>query len=258
MQKENVEKFDTVAEEYNISRPDYSPKLMKFLEENLPLNEESCLLELGAGTGIATRQFYNQWKCNITALEPGEKMISKAKENCADFKKLILQKCYFEEFECSSKFDVIYSGTAFHWLNPNVKYEKASELLKPNGKLVLFWSYFRLHDTELRAKQQSIYEAGGLGGYRTNLVEYQETKMSQRRKEISTSNFFKIDHSETFTDTEWYTKDEYLALLSTYSDFYKVDENKATVLSNIGSLIDSVGGKVRLELVNQLELCSLL
>jgi len=258
MYKESVEKFDNVAEEYNLSRPDYSPKLMKFLAETLPLNKESNLLEVGAGTGIATKQFYNQWECKITALEPGENMIAKAKENCAGFEKLTLQKSYFEEYEASEKFDAVYSATAFHWLSPELKYKKVSECLKPEGKLVLFWSYFRLHDSVLRAKQQTIYESSGLGGYRTNLVEYQETKMSQRRKDITDSGIFKIEKSEIFIDTVEYTTKEYLALVATFSDFYKVDENKADVLTSIGALIDDLGGKVQLDIVNQLELCSLL
>lgn len=252
---ESVEKFDCVAEEYHKSRPEYSKKLLDYIDGEFKFNENSSLLEIGAGTGIATKQFAEKWNCKIVALEPGEKLINKAKENCASFNKIDFVKCLFKDYENSEKFDAIVAATSFHWLDSSVKFEKCSECLKDDGKLILFWVYFRLHDLELRALQQDIYERNGLGGYRTNLVEYQESKMSQRRNEINACDLFVLENSETFTETVEYSAEKYADLLSTFSDFYKIEDNKRDAIKEIVQMIKERGGSVKLDIVNQLEIC---
>jgi SAM-dependent methyltransferase len=48
------------------------------------------------------------------------------------------QACSFEDFAApGSSFDLIVSATAFHWIDPEVRFSKSARLLRPGGWLVL-------------------------------------------------------------------------------------------------------------------------
>ena len=47
----------------------------------------------------------------------------------------------FEDFPAQdASYDLVYSGTAFHWISPDVAYKKTAQLLRAGGALALFWN----------------------------------------------------------------------------------------------------------------------
>ena len=62
--------FDSVTADYDRWRPDYPAALYRDLLALCPLNEASRALEIGIGTGQATRPIL-ETGCAVTAVEPG-------------------------------------------------------------------------------------------------------------------------------------------------------------------------------------------
>jgi len=57
-------------------------------------------------------------------------------------KKVTVDVVPFEEWEpkINKKFKLIYCATAWHWIDPSIKYQKASDLLEADGRLAIIWN----------------------------------------------------------------------------------------------------------------------
>jgi len=86
--------FDGVVENYDRYRPSYPSQMLKDITDfsKNPLNN---ILEIGAGTGQATRLFLNT-KANITAVDIGENMVRFLSKKVGDFPNI---KCVCSSFE---------------------------------------------------------------------------------------------------------------------------------------------------------------
>ena len=88
------------------------------------------MLEIGCGTGQLTRQLASR-AFNLTAIDIGAAMIEAARRNVAD------PTVRFRDFAGGAPFDLIVSGTAFHWVDPGMGWVNAARLPRPDGWLAL-------------------------------------------------------------------------------------------------------------------------
>ena len=152
----NGKSFDKIAGIYKDVRPGYGSGVYTAVAAEKKFGKNSELLEIGCGTGIATKEIADFWGAGITALEPGENLIA-AKKNLCNYKNIKFVNKRFEDFESDSLFDGIFCATAFHWLDPDVKYEKAASLLKDDGILAVYWNNFGIQDTEMQIAIDNLY-----------------------------------------------------------------------------------------------------
>ena len=137
--------FDGVAERYQASRRGYPPGIVQFAIETARLPPGSRVLEVGCGTGQLTSQLAAHG-FTLTAIDIGPAMIAAARERLGRFP-ACLQAVAFEQFEGpAAAFDLIISATAFHWIDPEVKFTKSAQLLKPGGWLALMATGERYDD----------------------------------------------------------------------------------------------------------------
>jgi SAM-dependent methyltransferase len=121
--------FDTVAELYDRARPTYPPELIDDVAALGPR-----VLEIGPGTGQATRALA-QRGLDVTAVELGPNLAALAQRNVPQARVI---NADFERWEPErADFDAVVSFTAFHWLDPAVKYAKSARLLRPGGALAV-------------------------------------------------------------------------------------------------------------------------
>jgi SAM-dependent methyltransferase len=128
--------FDTKAAAYDRARPGYPAELFSDLGA-LCLAAGSSVLEIGCGTGQATRVLARHAE-KVTCVELGQHLAERARENLSESAHVTVLHGAFEDLplpECS--FDLVFSATAFHWLDPFLAYEKVSSLLRPGGHLAL-------------------------------------------------------------------------------------------------------------------------
>ena len=140
--KEESQRFDGVAHLYETYRPSYPTELIDDIVAISGSQSEAKILEIGSGTGKATRLFA-QRGFSILCLEPGQNLIEVAKERLISYPRIRFERSRFEEWEAGQrKFDLLISAQAFHWVPPKVRFVKAASVLKPHGHLALFWNEY--------------------------------------------------------------------------------------------------------------------
>jgi SAM-dependent methyltransferase len=129
--------FDEVPELYDRVRPTYPDALFADLVAVTGLGERSWVLEVGCGTGQATRSLA-ALGCSMIAVEPGEGLAKLARQRLATFPNIDVEVSSFEEWrDRGRRFDVLVAASAWHWVDPSVGWRRAHEVLRPGGWLAL-------------------------------------------------------------------------------------------------------------------------
>jgi SAM-dependent methyltransferase len=129
--------FDEVAAEYDRSRPAYPDELVTRACQVAGIGAGDPVLEIGCGSGQLTRGLAARG-LHVTALEPGERLLALAERNLAGIGQVEFAAERFEDAQLpSSHFRAAFSASAFHWLEPEVSWQKAARLLAPGGTLAL-------------------------------------------------------------------------------------------------------------------------
>ena len=92
------------------------------------------VLEIGCGTGLFTRKFYNTTKANITAIDISEELLSEARQQLpkVDFKRADAMQMDFPD----NTFDIVYGSSVLHHLEFNAALTEIYRVMKPNGKMI--------------------------------------------------------------------------------------------------------------------------
>jgi SAM-dependent methyltransferase len=130
--------FDQVASLYRSARPDYPEALVDDVASHAGLQPSDAVLEVGCGTGQATKSFATRGY-QIFAIDPGPEMVSAARENLASFSNVVLTEATFEAWQPKrTDFQLIFAAQSWHWVSPDVRFTKAAEVLSPGGSLAVF------------------------------------------------------------------------------------------------------------------------
>ncbi|MBM2613947.1 class I SAM-dependent methyltransferase [Actinoplanes sp. LDG1-06] len=127
--------FNDVPELYERARPGYPDALFDDLSAITGLGAGAKVVEVGAGTGQATRSLA-RLGCAVTALEPGPDLAAAlARKQLPDVDVL---NTTFEEWQAGAGgFDAVVAASSWHWVDPAVGWRKAYDVLRPGGWLAL-------------------------------------------------------------------------------------------------------------------------
>lgn len=129
--------FNEVPELYDRVRPTYPDELFADLIAITDLNRRSSVLEVGCGTGQATRSLA-RFGCSVTAVEPGAGMAAVARRRLASFNNVNVETSTFEDWnDRGRRFDVLVAASSWHWVDPSVGWRRAHDLLRPRGWMAL-------------------------------------------------------------------------------------------------------------------------
>jgi protein-L-isoaspartate O-methyltransferase len=128
------ETFESAADTYEAARPTYPRKLFDDLVALAGLQRGARLLEIGCATGKATRPLLER-AFSVVCVELGAKLAERARHNLAGMP-FEVHVAPFEGWQGeAASFDLVYAATAWRWIDPVVRYEKAHALLCPSGHL---------------------------------------------------------------------------------------------------------------------------
>jgi SAM-dependent methyltransferase len=234
-----AESFGADAERYDRARPTYPDGLMDLVLEGLGRDRPIEVLDVGCGTGIAGRLFADRG-CRILGVEPDARMAAVARA-----RGLEVEEATFEGWDPGSRaFDVVISGQAWHWVDPVEGAERAASLLRPGGRIALFWNLGRPPD-EVAAKFKEVYNrhTGDLDKYSVLLGGPGSDRFEYALKGVRVTGRFTKPLKRSIRWSRSYTTSEWLDQLPTHSDHQALPSERLTLLMNgIGAVIDSLGG----------------
>ena len=130
--------FDPIANIYKAARPDYPEALIEAVVSYADLKQSDKILEVGCGTGQATKSFAKR-NFSILAIEPGPEMLRGARESLAGFSNVDFLETTFEAWPATQEeFRLIVAAQSWHWVSAEVRFVKAAEALSPEGSLAIF------------------------------------------------------------------------------------------------------------------------
>ena len=132
--------FESAARLYQQARPEYPAELFTELIRLAGLLPGDRLLEIGCATGKATAPLARRG-FQITCVEIGPELAGLARQNLSGFAGVDVIQADFETWPAPPAFgfDLVYAATAWHWIDPAVRYRRAWDLLRAGGHLA-FWS----------------------------------------------------------------------------------------------------------------------
>lgn len=152
--------FTEVPELYDRVRPGYPDELFADLVTVTGMDEWSSVLEVGCGTGQATRSL-GALGCSVTAVEQGSEMAAVARQRLAAFSNVTVETSTFEEWDDhGARFDVLVAASAWHWVDPSVGWRRAHDVLYPGGWMALLGNVVvrRLGEAEVYAQTADLHE----------------------------------------------------------------------------------------------------
>lgn len=153
-QRERGKLFNEVPALYERARPSYPDELFTDLVAVTGIDATSSLLEIGCGTGQATRPLA-QLGCHLTAIEPGLEMAELARQRSADLPNVSIETATFEEWNAHDRrFDLIVAASSWHWIDPSIGWARAHTVLKPAGWLAVLG-----HVVIRRTDEPEVYAA---------------------------------------------------------------------------------------------------
>lgn len=120
-------------------------------------------LEIGAGTGKATRLFARQGVA-VTATEPDGAMLAELRKHMPAGVTTV--QAAFEDVRPGRTYELVYAAAALHWTDPEGRWPRAAALLEPGGVFACFGGPLQLADPAVeeavRAARAPFLESDGV------------------------------------------------------------------------------------------------
>lgn len=240
--------FGEVAELYDRARPSYPPDLIDDVIAFSGTRDGDLAVEVGAGTGKATALFAQRGVA-VLAIEPSREMAAVARLNLAGLSAVRVVESDFEHWVPGRvRAKLVYSAQAWHWLAPEVRYQRAREALLDRGTLAVFWNRARWTDTPLRDELARTYQRtapeladdpGPLHPAAPASMAYLTDWDLDRARGAG----FAAPERREYLWSTTYATEEYLALLGTLSEHRLLTtERREALLAAVADVIDRAGG----------------
>lgn len=239
--------FNGVADLYDEIRPGYPAQLFDDLANLSGVRPGHRVLEIGCGTGQATVALAERGY-HVLGVELGENLAELARKKVGDYPQAQVLTSSFEEWPLEEgAFDLVVSATAFHWIDPEVRYHKSASVLRDGGSLALMW-----HRPEPSESTEGFPEALK-EVHRREAPELSHERRPERldwatdkADDIERSRIFERPIERYYRFGIAHDAQSYLRLVSTYSSHRSLDEEtRRRLFAAVTRLIDEeYGGRV--------------
>jgi SAM-dependent methyltransferase len=207
--------FDLRAELYHRARPDYPELLFDDLFELADLRSGARVLEVGCGTGQATRPLARRGS-QVVCVELGEHLAAVARRELVQFRDVEVFTAPFESFEPRvAGFDVVLAATSWRWVDPALRYRKAARMLRSGGALAIidgghhvFPPGFDPFFKQIQRYYDSIGESA---------TWFAPDEVPDLHSEIEASRLFGEVKVRRYVWTVDYSAEQYIDVLNSYS-----------------------------------------
>lgn len=132
----DVVSFDGVVDEYDAARPSYPQDVFDALGELEGLR----VLDIGAGTGIATRALLAR-EASVIAVDPGGEVLRRAITHTPGLPAVVADGAVLPVR--TGSIDLVCFAQAWHWLDPSTRVAEVHRVLHQGGRWAGWWSHAR-------------------------------------------------------------------------------------------------------------------
>jgi SAM-dependent methyltransferase len=235
-----AESFGVSAEQYDRTRPRYPDALVAAIVAASPGPD---VLDVGSGTGISARQFQAAG-CRVLGVEPDERMAEFARQTG-----VVSEVARFEDWDGAGRqFDAVISGQAWHWVDPVAGAERAALVLRPSGRLAVFWNGAQV-PTDLAESFAAVYRRVlpdlPFNPWARPAIESYLTMAATAADGMRQAGAFGEPEQWRFDWDLAYTRDELLDQIPTTGGHHLLPPAQLdAVLAAMGAAIDAAGGTV--------------
>jgi SAM-dependent methyltransferase len=220
--------FDAVAAAYDAQRSGYPEALFDDLLEMSRLKPGQRVLEIGCGTGQATAGFATRG-LRVIAIDPGSALLEVARQKFDDFQNVEFEATSFEDWPIGERsFQLIATAQSWHWVRPEVGFEKGSRALSPAGHLAIF-GHTRRWSPEIMEALRPVYlrVAPGIWGPPGENWYLPEWPISDLV--AASGRFEKVSH-RNYKWARRYSSKAFAAYLGTLSDHLRFGKDRREAL----------------------------
>ena len=224
--------FDLVADDYDEVRPSYPDEIYDAIDQLRPLSG-ARVLDLAAGTGVATRQLLGRG-AQVVVVEPGPPMLAQLRRRSPQVPGVIARA---EALPFGAAvFDLACCATAWHWVDAGETVTQLRRVVRPGGLLALWWANQQRDDAIAWERAEGeVHERWALrGGSRPPTqagVGPREAANDLRRRGLEVV---------VETELEWsrrISRETHLRMVSTYSVVLALGERRNALLADIAAAL---------------------
>jgi len=243
-QRQAAESFGSDPERYDRARPRYPVVLIERLVATAP---RGLVLDVGVGTGIVARQFQAAG-CQVLGVDPDARLAEFARHSGVE-----VEVSTFEAWEpMGRRFDVVVSGESWHWVDPVAGAAKAADVLRPGGRLAVFWNTGQppagLDEAFAEVYRRVLPAALVARLGRRSMEEAHSAMCAKAADGMGATGAFDEPEQWRFEWAESYTRDEWLDAVQTSGGAIP-DSQMFDLLAGVGEAIDAVGGSFTMNYV---------
>jgi len=126
---------------YELGRPGHPDRVYEVLAEGCGLGACTHVLEVGPGTGQATRKLLEGGASPVVALEPDSALAAYLRQSFGeqvDVREVTLEDAELE----ANAFDLAVAASSFHWVDEARGLELVRSALRPGGWWAMWWTLF--------------------------------------------------------------------------------------------------------------------
>jgi SAM-dependent methyltransferase len=231
--------FGSDADRYDRTRPHYPVAMVERIVAATPGRD---VLDVGCGTGIAARQF-RAAGCDVFGVDVDERMAELARRSGIE-----VEIAEFESWDPAGRtYDAVVAGQTWHWVDAAAGAAKAREVLRPGGRLALFWNVGQPPPDAVDAFAE-IYArvlpgSPGARVQRTPAMDIYDAMFTRAEEGIRQAGGFGEPERWPYAWERHYTRDEWLEQLPTHGTHTRLPQEKLReLLEATGAAIDALGG----------------
>ncbi|HLH82234.1 MAG TPA: class I SAM-dependent methyltransferase [Trebonia sp.] len=239
LQRQVAEGFGAVAARYDRARPAYPADLVDRIIAASPGRD---VLDVGCGTGIAARLFQAAG-CRVLGVDPDPRMAELARQGRTE-----TEVATFEDWDPGGRtFDAVIAAQAWHWVDPVAGAAKAAALLRPGGRLAVFWNAFDppedLRKAFAAVFRQVLPDSPSGSFWDRPAVQAYRAGCARAAGGIRQAGAFGEPEEWLSCWERPYTRDEWLDLVVTTGGFTRYPEAiQHDLLDGLGAAVGAAGG----------------